>query len=417
MVLSAPVMPSSSSSVVPMASSAYQRLISECAATLQRLNQQGLKRELRSLDAIRGPQVQVDGKRLINWCSNDYLGLSTHPALAQAAAEASLTWGVGARASRLLAGTTRWHTQLEASLATFFNAERAMVYPSGYQANLGTLGALIASQDLVLLDRLAHASLVDAIRATRATLKVFHHNEVAHVASLLTRARGNGRRWIVTEGVFSMEGDAAPLCALLEVAQRRDALLYVDDAHGAFVVGATGRGSPEVAGVAHERLIYMGTLGKGLGCQGGFVIGPHALIDLLHHRARTFIYTTALAVPVAAAATAALALVQSQEGARRRARLEERVRQLNTRLATMTQARRQSRSHIMPVLLGEATHALAVAERLFARGHWAPAIRPPTVPRGSARLRLSVTALHTAAHVDRLMDALRDALTRQKCLR
>ena len=203
---------------------------------------------------------------------------------------------MGARASRLLAGSTRWHTRLEASLAAWFGSEAAIVYPSGYQANLGTLGALCSSRDIIFVDRLAHASLVDAARATRATLRVFRHNDPAHVAALLARAGGARRRFIVTEGVFSMEGDRAPLAELAELAESHDAMVYVDDAHGAFVVGATGRGTPEAAGLPQARFLYMGTLGKALGCQGGFVVGPTPLIELLRNRARTFIYTTALAV-------------------------------------------------------------------------------------------------------------------------
>lgn len=208
---------------------------------------------------------------------------------------------------------------------------------------------------------------------------------------------------IVTEGVFSMDGDQPPLTALMDLAQRYDALLYLDDAHGVFVMGATGRGTPEAAGISHERLLYMGTLGKALGCQGGFVIGPNTLIDALRNRARTFLYETALAVPIAAAALEALRVLR--ESPQLRDVLRQRVARLHERLSPLARIP-QPGSHIVPLILGDAKHALQAAHQLWARGIWAPAIRPPTVPSGSARLRLSVTALHTDAHIDQLVDAL-----------
>lgn len=236
---------------------------------------------------------------MVTWCSNDYLGLSLHPRVIRAACEAAQRWGVGARASRLLAGSTALHAKLEAQLAACFGAEAAIVFPSGYLANLGTISALLGPEDVVLVDRLAHASLIDACRASRARLRVFRHHDVEQVASLLSRSTTARRRMVVTEGVFSMDGDRAPLAQLADVVNAHDALLYLDDAHGAFVLGATGRGSPEAAGVAHGSMIYMGTLGKALGSQGGFVVGSKALVDFLRNRARHFIYATALATPVA----------------------------------------------------------------------------------------------------------------------
>jgi 8-amino-7-oxononanoate synthase len=214
---------------------------------------------------------------------------------------------------------------------------------------------------------------------------------------------------VVTEGVFSMEGDAAPLGPLAELAERHDALVYLDDAHGAFVLGATGRGSPEAAGVPHDRFLYMGALGKALGCQGGFVAGPAPLIDWLQNRARTFLYTTALAVPVAAAAVAALEQLAADD--RLRLRLAQRVQRLHERLTPVVPSGLGPPSHIVPVVVGEAGRALELSQRLWDRGCWVPAVRPPTVPQGTARLRLSVTALHTDAQIDALAEALRDALS------
>lgn len=392
-----------------MVSQARERLLTELSDELDRLRDEGLLRRLTTIEAADGPVVRIDGREVVSWCSNDYLGLSTHPALTEAAATAASEWGVGARASRLLSGTTRWHSRLEESLASWFGAEAAIVYPSGYLANLGTLAALASSEDLILVDRLAHASLVDAARATRATLRVFHHNNAEQVARLLARASEARRRVIVTEGLFSMEGDLAPLATLIEIAEAHEALVYVDDAHGAFVLGATGRGAPEAAGVAHARLLYMGTLGKALGCQGGFVVGPQPLIDVLRNRARTFIYSTALAVPVAAAAVAALELLRGEP--RHRDRLWDRAVRLRQSLSGIEGLVPQAHafaSQIIPVLVGRAADAQALSQELWDRECWAPAIRPPTVPEGAARLRLSVTALHTDGQIDALTSALRE---------
>jgi 8-amino-7-oxononanoate synthase len=389
--------------------SVRERLLSDLSDELQALERGGLRRRLTAIEAVRGPMVRVQGRELVCWCSNDYLGLSGHPALATAASRAAAEWGIGARASRLLAGTTSCHVQLEASLAAFFGAEAALVFPSGYLANLGTLRALLAPEDAVFVDRLAHASLIEATRQTGARFRLFAHNDLDQLDALVAREPRARRRIIVSEGVFSMEGDQAPLSALVALAERHEALLYLDDAHGAFVVGQTGRGTPEAAGVGHERLLYMGTLGKGLGCQGGFVIGPRVLIEYLHNRARSFIYATALAVPVAAAACEALRIVALEP--QRRWRLAERSAQLHEALSGAGLRRLDAGpSHIVPVVVGEAARASALAARLWAAGIWAPAIRPPTVPRGAARLRLSVTAPHEPDHTEALVAALREGL-------
>ncbi|MBI3087970.1 MAG: 8-amino-7-oxononanoate synthase [Candidatus Omnitrophica bacterium] len=400
---------------------ALPRLLQDCDEELCGLRNRELLRTLACVDAIEGSRVRINGSWKACWCTNDYLGLSAHPRVIQAACGAAQRWGIGARASRLLAGTTQVHAQLEARLAAFFHTEAAVVFASGYLANLGALSTLAGAGDGVLVDRLAHASLIDACRASRATLRVFPHNDVDELSRLLARLprHRRGRRLVVTEGVFSMDGDAAPLRELREVVDAHGALLYVDDAHGAFAVGETGRGSPERAGIAHEAVLYMGTLGKALGCQGGFLAGPRVFLDLLHNRARTFIYATALAVPVAAAAMEALRLIE--EDSTPRARLARHVTTLHQRLASLFRGhdmrnsdRTQYRvpgnpSHIIPIIAGTSAAARRLSQRLWDRGIWAPAIRPPTVPDGTARLRLSVTALHTDEQLDQLVDALRDA--------
>jgi len=393
--------------------SARERLLTELDDELRCLDAEGLRRQLLAIEAVDGPRVTIGGRPLVCWCSNDYLGLSTHPAVTDAAQRAAGEWGVGARASRLLAGTTAWHERLERELAAWCGAEAAVVFASGYLANLGVLQSLLGPEDMVLVDRLAHASLIDAARATRATLRVFRHNDPEHAASVLAdapRAARARRRIIVTEGVFSMDGDRAPLAALHDVAQTHEALIYLDDAHGAFVTGQTGRGSPEACGLPHADFLYMGTLGKALGAQGGFLAGPRTVIEHVQNRARTFIYATALAVPAAAAAAAALRLVREEPSLRMAlaARCRELHEQLTQRLPGAY--RGTVPSHIAPILVGDTDRARRLAATLWDHGLWCPAIRPPTVPQGSARLRVSVTARHTAEEVTTLASALHEAL-------
>ncbi len=382
------------------------QLLAQLSDDLADLKGRGCYRSLTRVEALRGCTVRIDGRERICWCSNDYLGLSGHSAVVAAAATAAREWGVGARASRLLAGTGVWHDRLEAALAAWYGADAAVVFASGYLANLGTLGALCSSEDAVFIDRRSHASLIDAARATRARLRVFRHNDATQLAALLGKAPRARRRFIVTEGVFSMEGDAAPLAALAEVAEAHGAVLYVDDAHGAFVRGPHGRGSCEAEGLALTRVVYMATLGKALGCQGGFVVGPAALVEALRNLARTFIYSTGLSPPVAAAAVAALGVAEGEPA--RRQRLGERCRELTQRLQTIGVREPGSvPSHIVPVMLGETKRAIAVAHGLWEAGMWAPAIRPPTVQEGAARVRLSVTVEHSAGHIEQLALALK----------
>ena len=393
--------------------SGFTDLLSSSRDDLQALDARDLRRTLTTLDAIRGMRARIGRRWLTLWCTNDYLGLSRHPRVIRAATIAAARWGIGARASRLLAGSTALHRQLEQRLADFFRAEDALVFPSGYAANLGAIPVLAEPGDLILTDRLAHASLIEACRSSRAQLRVFRHQDVDQLATVLQRAPRARRRLVVTEGVFSMDGDRAPLRPLLDVVRRHRALLYLDDAHGAFVIGRTGRGSPEAAGVPHGELCYMGTLGKALGAQGGFVIGPRVVIELLRNRARSFIYSTALATPVAAAALEALRIVDAD--ATLRARLFRHAQRLQRALRASPQpelaaAGAQEARHIVPIVVGASPRALALSWALRARGIFAPAIRPPTVPNGTARLRLSLSAAHTPRQVDQLVEALRAEL-------
>jgi len=393
---------------LPPSVSPLERLWCTLEDELQTIRDRGLLRTLSTVEAVEGATVRIQGRWMVLWCGNDYLGLSAHPRVIHAARAAADQWGVGARASRLLAGSTALHQQLEDSLAAFFGADAAAVFASGYLTNLGVLQALVGPEDVILMDRLSHASLVDAARLTRATLRVFRHNDAGHLHDVLRRYTRARRRIVVTEGLFSMDGDYAPLPELLEVSRRHDALLYVDDAHAAFAVGRTGRGSPERAGVAHEGMLYMGTLGKALGCQGGFVVGPKAFVTYLHNRARSFIYATALAAPVVAAALEALRLVT--EDAAPRLRLGQRVESLHAMLRRLGVLRTDDPTHIVPVVVGSAAQASELSASLWERGMFAPAIRPPTVPERTARLRLSLSALHTDEQLDRLGVALSEAL-------
>ena len=371
---------------------------------LQGLRDEDLFRQFAVVQARRGMAIRIDDRWGVCFSSNDYLGLSIDPAVIRAAAEAAHEWGAGAGASRLLAGTTRWHRALEAALAGWFGAEDAIVYSSGYLTNLGALQALLGPEDLVAVDRLAHASLVEACRTSRAKLAVFRHGDLEQLGELLGRSAGRRRRIIVTEGVFSMDGDETPLAELLRVAAEHEAVVYLDDAHAVFAVGATGRGTPERCGVPHQAMIYMGALGKALGCQGGFVVGPTALIDTLRNRAKSFIYTTALATPIAAAAHAALQ--RAREDSQPRQQLDRHARRLHERLRAHGLIPDRPPSHILPIVLGASSRAQAVARELWTRGIFAPAIRPPTVPEGTARLRISLSALHTDEQLQQLADAL-----------
>lgn len=387
--------------------SVQDRLFAELRQELDALEAQGLRRQVRCIETIDGAHMRVDGQEVVCWCSNDTLGLSVHPVLIEAASKAARKWGVGARASRLLSGTTTCHRDLEEALASWFKAESAIVFASGYLANHGALTALLESHDAVVVDRLVHASLIDAAKASGATLRVFRHNDPGHLEEVLGRTQGR-RKWVVSEGVFSMDGDRAPLKDLLAVTQKQGAVLYLDDAHGAFATGQTGRGTPEVLGVDPAALIYMGTLGKALGSQGGFLIGSSDWIEWLRQRARSWIYTTALSVPAAAAALAALNLLEYDRSPQKQ--LQENTRALFAHLSGQKAIPREaSASHILPWITGSTSSALALASKLWDAGIWCPAIRPPTVPKNTARLRLSVSALHSKEDIERLVSVLKES--------
>ncbi len=357
----------------------------------------GLKRRLRRAEMLPGGRVRIDGRVLVNFSSNDYLGLAADPRVAEAAAEAARRHGAGAGASRLITGSHPLLHELEERLAAFKGGEDAVVFGSGYLANIATLTALAGTEDLILVDALAHSCLWAGARLSRARVVAFAHNDLAELEAKLTELRADHRHaWIVTEGVFSMDGDRAPLAAIAALARAHDAFLHVDDAHGTGVLAA-GRGSLAAAGAVAE--VQLGTLSKALGSYGGFVVAARPVAELIRNRGWGFVYTTGLPPAAAGAALKALEIIADEP--ERCARPLMLARRLAARLGLP-----EPESAIVPLVLGEAEAALAAQQALETRGLLAVAIRPPTVPAGTARLRISLSAAHDEEDVDSLAEAL-----------
>lgn len=373
-------------------------------ARLEALAADDLLRTRLVLDTPCGPEAVVDGRRLVSFAGNDYLGLASHPEIVDAFREGAARWGAGAGASHLVSGHQRPHEELEVALARFTGLPRALYFSTGYMANLAVLPALAGRGDTVIADRLNHASLVDAALLSRATVRRYPHGDVAAVERALEAA--DGRKVVVTDGVFSMDGDIAPLPELLALCERHDALLVVDDAHGFGVLGEQGRGVLSHFGLASPRLIYIGTLGKAAGVAGAFVAGDADAIEWLMQTGRSYRYTTAAPAATACAVLASLRLIG--DGDERRARLAEHRLRMRQLLATCRSPLMPSDTAIQPVRVGGNSEVLALSARLRERGLWVPAIRPPTVPAGSARLRVSLSAAHEAANIDALCAALNE---------
>ncbi len=374
------------------------------AAELEQTRLAGRLRRLRTFTAPQAPRTEVDGRPLILLASNAYLGLNTHPDLVAAAGRALAEFGTGSGGSRLITGTTRLHRELEAALAALKGSEDAVLFGTGYQANVGTITALVGPEDLICSDELNHASIIDACRLSRARTAVYRHGDPEHLATLLAEARPAHRRClIVTDGVFSMDGDMAPLPALRAVAERHQAMLMVDDAHGTGVLGRTGAGTAEHFGVHGQIPIQMGTLSKALAGEGGFVAGSRLLCDYLRNRARSFIFSTAPSPATAAVGLEALAVLRREP--ERRERLHANTRRLRQGLTALGYRVLPGETPVVPVLIGEAEPTLALARTLEEAGVFVPAIRPPTVPVGSSRLRATVMATHTNADLDAALAA------------
>jgi len=384
--------------------------MSDFEPILDRLKTQGLFRTLSTVEPVDGGHVRIGGREFVSFAGNDYLGLRMHPSVVAAANAAAETYGVGAGASRLLAGTTPVHVQLEAALAAFTGRERALVFPSGYQTNVGVLSALTDEDDVLILDSLCHASLIDGARLSKAQFRVYPHGDTAKLSKALERYAGRARRFIVTEGVFSMDGDLAPLGEICRLAQRHQAWVVLDDAHAFGVLGEHGRGTAEHLGVVlPERSVFVGTLSKALGSQGGFAAASASVIDLVVNSARSFIYTTGLSPASAGAALKALDFVTEPS---RRKRLLELAARARAKLKSVIPGVPDGVTPIIPVIVGDVERTTKLASHLLDAGIFAPPIRPPTVPKGTARLRISLSADHTERDIDRLAVALGEALAR-----
>ena len=360
---------------------------------LDQLHQAGLWRSLRSVTTAPTGRVLLDGRDVILLGSNNYLGLSVHPIVTEAAVTAARKYGTGASASRLMSGNCDLYTELESKIAKVKETEAALVFGSGYLANIGTIPVLAGDGDLILSDALNHASLIDGCRLSHATKQIYRHCDIEHLESLLTQSTKFRRRLIVTDGVFSMDGDIAPLPEICALADRYDAMVMVDDAHSFGVLGEKGGGTVEHFGLENRGVIQMGTLSKAVGGLGGYVAGSADLINFLVNRARSFIFTTGLPPATLAAASAALDVIRSTPELRQR--LSSNVLLLKNALLEKGFELLPSETQILPLILGAADVASRFAEALLSHGVYAPAIRPPTVPEGTSRLRLSVIASHT----------------------
>ncbi|MBN1530074.1 MAG: 8-amino-7-oxononanoate synthase [Thermoleophilaceae bacterium] len=390
-------------------------MASDIEDRLDDLRERGLYRRMKVVSGPQGPRVLLDGKPVLLLCSNNYLGLADHPRVREAAAEAAMRYGAGAGASRLVSGNMTIHRRLEDQLADFKHAESCLLFGSGYLANAGVVSALAGEGDVVFSDALNHASIIDGCRLARAETFVYDHCDMGHLEWGLRQAEGRGAL-IVTDGVFSMDGDVAPLERIVELAQRYDARVLVDEAHGTGALGPDGRGAVAAAGLEDDVDVIVGTLGKSLGSYGAYVCCERSIAKYLINSARTLIFSTALPPPAVAAAMAALGLLREQP--RRVEKLQRNGRVLREALASHGLPVGDSETQIVPLVVGDAADTVRASERALERGVFAQAIRPPTVPEGTSRLRLAVMASHTRSELREaaasLAAAVRPALERQE---
>ncbi len=378
--------------------------IEERLAEIERL---GLERRLRVVSGPQGPRVVLDGEPVLLLCSNNYLGLADHPKVREAAAEAAMQWGAGAGASRLVSGTMTIHARLEQRLAAFEGGEACVLFGSGYLANLGVIGALAGPGDVIFSDELNHASIIDGCRASRAEVIVYRHLDSDHLERCLQAHQDKGRRLIVTDSVFSMDGDVAPLAEIVELARTHGARVVVDEAHATGALGEGGRGALAQAGLQGKADVLIGTLGKALGSYGAYACASEEMVRYLVNTSRPLIFSTALSPPSAAGALAALELLEDEPG--RVARLHEAAHTLREALAEQGFAVARSNMHIVPLVVGESEAAMRVCQAALERGVFAQAIRPPTVADGTSRLRLATMASHNADELRQAAQTLADA--------
>jgi 8-amino-7-oxononanoate synthase len=390
-------------------------LLASLQRELQQLDELSLRRRRRTAETPCAPHVTADGREMLAFCSNDYLGLAAHPLVVEALREGATRYGAGSGASHLISGHSRAHAQLEERLAEFMSpcidAARALYFCTGYMANLAILSTLADKDADIFSEALNHASLIDGVRLSRAKVRVYPHGDSAALQTLL-KASTARKKIVVTDSVFSMDGDLAPLRELAALCEAHGAWLVIDDAHGFGVLGEHGRGALEHLGLKSPYIIYMGTLGKAAGVGGAFVAAHETAIEFLLQRARPYIYTTAAAPALAHALLAALDIIDGEEGRARRAHLQELIRLLQDSLALQRWKLFDSQTAIQPVVIGANDDALCAAAALHEQGYWVPAIRPPTVPANTARLRITLSASHTAEDVMRLAGAI-NALERE----
>ena len=384
-------------------------LIAGLEQRLQQLDAQALRRRRRTAESACAPRMQVDGRDMLAFCSNDYLGLAAHPAIVEALREGASRYGAGSGASHLISGHSRAHAALEERLAQFVAPQidnaRALYFCTGYMANLAMLSALSGADAELFSESLNHASLIDGARLSRSQVQVYPHGDVAQLSVLLAASKAV-TKLVVTDSVFSMDGDLAPVKELLALCERHGAWLIVDDAHGFGVLGDHGRGVLEHFNLRSPNLVYMGTLGKAAGVAGAFVAAHASVIEWLVQRARPYIYTTAAPPAVAHALLTSLDIIEGAEGAARRANLSKLIAQFRDELHLKRWQLLSSATAIQPVVIGANDEAMRVATALYDAGFWVPAIRPPTVPAGTARLRVTFSAAHEAADVTRLVAAI-----------
>ena len=373
---------------------------------LERIEKSGLYRELNIVESAQGTHLEIKGKTYLSFCSNNYLGLANNPLVIKAVKDAVGKYGWGAGASRLVSGNMRLHEVLEGEISKFKGKEASIVFPTGYMANIGTISSLVSKGDLVICDKLNHASIIDGCRLSGADFRVYPHCDMKKLENILKKATKYSRKLIVTDTVFSMDGDIAPLPDIVRIAHKYNAMVMADEAHGTGVFGENGRGVVEHFNLSKKVSIVMGTLSKAVGSLGGYVSGDADLINFLRNKARPFMYTTALPPAVCAASIAGIKLIRKNPSLRKS--LWNNVRYLKKELDLLNFNLIPSESPIIPILIGDAKKAVDMSKLLYKKGILIPAIRPPTVPTRSSRLRMTVMSTHTRKDLERLLEVLSD---------
>lgn len=384
------------------------------AERLERIRAEGRYRLLRTVSSVQGPEFILDGKKVICLSSNNYLGLVSHPAVIQSAVDATRRYGAGACASRLISGNMELHMQLEEKIAAFKQTEKALLFNSGYHANIGVIQALVGKGDFIYSDELNHASIIDGARLSRAVVRVYPHLDTVKLAEMMAEDEGKGTKLIVTDSVFSMDGDIAPLDELVRIKELHNALLMIDEAHATGVIGTQGRGLADMLGLTDKIDIIMGTLGKAVGCFGAYVCGKAEMIEYLINSARSFIFSTALPPAVVASALKALEIIETEPGLIEQ--LRQNARFMRDGLKKIGIAVPNSETPIIPLIVGEEAKTMRICNTLLEKGVFAHGIRPPSVPRGTSRLRITVMATHNNEHLEKALSIFEEVLGGEKTL-